>query len=171
MHACLVLSNSLRPHALYPTRFLHPWDSPGKILEWATSSSSRGSSLPRDQTHVSCGFCIGRQTLTLSHLGGPTNKKQGLRVGLGKDLYLEVLQGPAQFHLVLITVFLLSISPVSLLIYLNMFVTAMAVFLISFSKSLVRITEKKIGTSPLILPKENPYSQRGSRCTWFYIFS
>ena len=171
MHACLVTSDSLRPRALYPTRLLHPWDSPGKILEWATNSSSRGSSIPRDLTRVSCGFCIGRQTLPLSHLGGPTNKKQGLGVGLGKDLYLEVLQGPAQFHLDLITVFLLSIPPVSLLTYLNMFVTAMAVFLISFSKSLVRITEKKIGTSSLILPKENPYSQRGSHCTWFYIFS
>ena len=109
--------------------------------------------------------------LPLSYLGGPTNKKQGLRVGLGKHFYLGVLQGPAQFHLDLITVFLLWISPVGMLTYLNMFVTAMAVFLISFSKSLVRITEKKIGTSPLILPKENLYSQRGSRCTWFCIFS
>ena len=25
-----VVSNSLRPHGMQPTRFLHPWDSPGK---------------------------------------------------------------------------------------------------------------------------------------------
>ena len=30
MSACLVGSDSLRPHRLYPTRLLHPRDSPGK---------------------------------------------------------------------------------------------------------------------------------------------
>ena len=28
--SCPVVPNSLRPHVLQPTRFLHPWDSPGK---------------------------------------------------------------------------------------------------------------------------------------------
>ena len=28
--SCLVVSNSLRPHGLQPTRLLHPWDFPGK---------------------------------------------------------------------------------------------------------------------------------------------
>ena len=27
------MSNSLRPHGLLPTRFLCPWDSPGKNIE------------------------------------------------------------------------------------------------------------------------------------------
>ena len=36
------------------------WDLPGKILEWVAIPSSRGSSQPRDQTHISC---IGRQVL------------------------------------------------------------------------------------------------------------
>ena len=80
---CLVVSNSLRPHALYPTRLLHPWDSPGKILEWATNSSSRGSSLPRDQTHVSCGFCIGRQTIT-ELPGRPHKQETGTEGGTRK---------------------------------------------------------------------------------------
>ena len=31
-----------------------------RILEWVAISSSKGSSQPRDQTHVSCGFCIAR---------------------------------------------------------------------------------------------------------------
>ena len=51
----------LQPHGLRPTRFLCPWDSPtARILEWVAIPFSRGSSPPRDGTHVSC---IGRQVL------------------------------------------------------------------------------------------------------------
>ena len=40
--------------------------SQARILEWVTISSSRGSSRPRDQTHVAC---IGRHSLyRLSHV-------------------------------------------------------------------------------------------------------
>ena len=34
-----------------------------RILEWDAMPSFRGSSQPRDQTHVSCVSCIGRQIL------------------------------------------------------------------------------------------------------------
>ena len=34
-----------------------------RILEWVAISSPRASSRPRDQTHVSCVSCIGRQVL------------------------------------------------------------------------------------------------------------
>ena len=34
--------------------------SQARILEWAVTSSSRGSSRPRDRTHVSYASCIGR---------------------------------------------------------------------------------------------------------------
>ena len=34
-----------------------------RVLEWFAISSSRGSSQPRDQTHVFCVFCIFRQVL------------------------------------------------------------------------------------------------------------
>ena len=34
-----------------------------RILEWVAISSSRGSSSPRDGTHLSCGSCIDRQNL------------------------------------------------------------------------------------------------------------
>ena len=40
-----------------------------RILEWVAMPSSRGSSQPRDQTHVSCIEC---GFLPLSHLGVPT---------------------------------------------------------------------------------------------------
>ena len=37
--------------------------SQARILEWVAMPSSRGSSRPRDQTHVSYVSCIGRQVL------------------------------------------------------------------------------------------------------------
>ena len=40
-----------------------------RILEWVAISSFRGSSWPRDQTHVSWVFCIGRRILC--HLSCP----------------------------------------------------------------------------------------------------
>ena len=43
----LVMSDSLWPHGLQPTRLLCPWDSPARILEWIAMPSSRGSSQPR----------------------------------------------------------------------------------------------------------------------------
>ena len=47
-----VMSDSLQPHGLQPTRVLPPWDSPGKSTGVAISFS-RGSSLTRDRTRVS----------------------------------------------------------------------------------------------------------------------
>ena len=54
---CSVVSDSLGPYGLQPTRLLCPWNFPRRILEWGAMSSSRGSSQPRDWTRVSC---IGR---------------------------------------------------------------------------------------------------------------
>ena len=48
-----VVSDSLRPHGLWPARLLCPWDSPGKNTGVVAMPSSRGSSQPRDQTQVS----------------------------------------------------------------------------------------------------------------------
>ena len=44
-----------------------------RILGWFAISYSRGSSQPRDWTHISCVSCIGRQILSLPlrHLGSP----------------------------------------------------------------------------------------------------
>ena len=53
-------------HGIFQARILE-WAG---ILEWVTISFSRGSSQPRDRTHVSCVSCIDRQGLyLLSHLG------------------------------------------------------------------------------------------------------
>ena len=47
-----------------------------RILEWVATSFSRGSSWPRDQTHISCASCIGRVFfLLLRHLeNSPTSR-------------------------------------------------------------------------------------------------
>ena len=35
-----VVLDSSRPHGLQPTRLLHPWDFPGKVLEWGAIAFS-----------------------------------------------------------------------------------------------------------------------------------
>ena len=40
-----------------------------RILEWVAISSSRGSSGPRDQTHICCGSCIAGRFFTTEPLG------------------------------------------------------------------------------------------------------
>ena len=49
-----VVSDSLQPRELWPSRLLCPWDSPGKNTGWVAILFSRGSSQPRDQTPASC---------------------------------------------------------------------------------------------------------------------
>ena len=69
MLSCLVVSNSLWPHGLWPTRLLYHGISQARILERVAISFSRGSSQPWDWTHVSC---IDRYILLLlNHLGSP----------------------------------------------------------------------------------------------------
>ena len=43
----------LQSHKLWPTRPLCPWILQARILEWVAMPSSRRSSQPRDQTHIS----------------------------------------------------------------------------------------------------------------------
>ena len=73
VHVCVCAKS----FPLYPTlcnpmdyaRFLCPLDFPGKTMPF-----SRGSPLPRDRTHVSYIFCIGRRVLYhQSHLGSPVS--------------------------------------------------------------------------------------------------
>ena len=64
--SALQLCPTLRLQALYPTRLLCPWDYPAK---WLAISFSRGTSRPKNQTHISCISCFIRQILyQLCHL-------------------------------------------------------------------------------------------------------
>ena len=65
------MSDSLQLYVLLPTRLLCPWFSQARILDWVAISFSRGSSQPRDQTHVSYVSCIVRRVLlhNCRHLG------------------------------------------------------------------------------------------------------
>ena len=49
-----VVSNSLQPHGLEPTRFLCPWDSPGKKIGVGCRSLLQRIFPTRDQTWVCC---------------------------------------------------------------------------------------------------------------------
>ena len=48
-----VVSDSLRPHGLWPARLLCSWDFPGRSTGVGAIPSSRGSSQPRDRAQVS----------------------------------------------------------------------------------------------------------------------
>ena len=63
---------------LWSARLLCPLAILAKILEWVAISSSRGSSWPRNWTHVSCVSCIGRQILYHWATGKPSNPWQPL---------------------------------------------------------------------------------------------
>ena len=75
--SCSVVSDSLRPHGLWPTRFLRPWDFPG-------TSTGVGCHFLLQEIFPSQGLNPGlphcRQTLyRLSHQGGKKKKKNLLR--------------------------------------------------------------------------------------------
>ena len=66
-----VMSNSLRPHGLWPARLLCPWILQAGILEWVAVPFSRGSSQPRDRiqvSHVAGGFWEALEPEGLSNL-------------------------------------------------------------------------------------------------------
>ena len=47
----------------------------GRILEWVAMPSSRGSSRPRDQTHISCCPCIAGRFFITEPPGKPLKAK------------------------------------------------------------------------------------------------
>ena len=70
LQSCLTLCN---PMACSPPGSSVHGILQASIMEWVAMPSSRGSSQPRDQTHVSYVSCIGRQVLYhYHHLGSPS---------------------------------------------------------------------------------------------------
>ena len=73
MLSCSVMSNSVQPIDCSPPGSSICRIFQARILVWVAISYTRGSSLPRDWTHVSCISCTGRWNLyDLHHLGSPT---------------------------------------------------------------------------------------------------
>ena len=76
MYICCCLVAQLCPTLCNPMDY-NPTDSSihvgfqAEILEWVSSSSSRGSSSPRDQTHVCKSPALQADILSLSHWGSP----------------------------------------------------------------------------------------------------
>ena len=63
MCVCLVVSDSETLMDYSPPGFSFHGIFQTRTLKWVAMPSSRGSSRPKDQTHVSCTSCIGRQNL------------------------------------------------------------------------------------------------------------
>ena len=59
----LVVSNPLQPMDCSPPGSSVHGMIPARILQWVAIASIRGSSQPRDQTHVSSNSCVSRQIL------------------------------------------------------------------------------------------------------------
>ena len=60
LHSCLTLCDPVEDSP--PGSSIHGILQ-ARILEWVAMPSSRGSSRPRDRTHISYIFCIGRRVL------------------------------------------------------------------------------------------------------------
>ena len=68
----LFVYDSLQPYGPWPSRFLCPWILQARILKWVAISFSRGSSPPRDWTHVSLHLLHGQvSSLPLVSPGKP----------------------------------------------------------------------------------------------------
>ena len=66
---CSVVSNSLWPHGLWPTRLFRPWNSPGKYTGVGSHSLLQGNFLTQG---LNLDLLHGRQILYhLSHQGSP----------------------------------------------------------------------------------------------------
>ena len=79
-HVCYVtsvMSNSLWPHGLYPTRLLCPWNSPGKNTGVGHHALLQGIFQPGVWTQVSYVFCISRWVLCHYCRLGRSHKPQG----------------------------------------------------------------------------------------------
>ena len=68
---CSVASTSLRPHGLWPTRLLYPWNFQARILERVAISYSRESSHLRDQTHIPVSLALADRFFTTEPPGTP----------------------------------------------------------------------------------------------------
>ena len=69
MLSCYVMSDSLRPHVLKPTRFLYPWDFPGKNTRVGCHFLFQGI-LPTQGSHLGL-LHWQADFLPLSHQGSP----------------------------------------------------------------------------------------------------
>ena len=73
MLSCLVLSDSLQPHGLQPTRHLCPQNSPGKNTRMGCDHLLQGI-FPTQGSNL-CLLNWQADSLPLSHLGSPQNKQ------------------------------------------------------------------------------------------------
>ena len=104
--SCSVMSDSLRPHGLQPTRLLHPWDSPGRNTGMGCHFLPQ-EIFPTQGSNLGLPYC--RQTLYhLSHHG---SKKMHTRVCKHTYMYLCQKQQKYINHGISALLYLTVVSP------------------------------------------------------------
>ena len=92
-HSCPTLC---KPMDCSPTASSVYGISQARILEWVAMSSSRGSSPPRDQTHIFCSSCFAGGFFTAKPPGKPNSIVSGtlfinkLKASVYKDIFLLI---------------------------------------------------------------------------------
>ena len=89
--SCLTLCNPMDGSP--PGSFFHGI-SQARILEWVSISFSRGSSWPKDRTHVSCVSCNGRWFLYQLNHQGSCMLNRFIRVQIFATLWTIACQAP-----------------------------------------------------------------------------
>ena len=82
--SCSVVSDSLRPHGLYPARLLCPWDSPGKNTGVGCHSVLQGI-FPTQGSNLGLLHC--RQIL---YQGSPRGLSKGIRLKTSETLQMAL---------------------------------------------------------------------------------
>ena len=86
--SCSVVSDSLRPHGLYPARLLCPWDSPNKNTGVCCHSVLQGI-FPTQGSNLGLLHC--RQILyRLSHQGSPRGLSKGIKFKTSETLQMTI---------------------------------------------------------------------------------
>ena len=80
MHACSVMSDSLRPHGLQPTRLLCPWNFPGENTGGVCHFLLQRIFLAQGLTSTSHASCISTHSLLLASAVSPQYLHQSLRL-------------------------------------------------------------------------------------------
>ena len=86
MLSCSVMSSSLWPHGMQPSRLFVHGTFQARILECIAISFFRGSSWPRNRTCVSCVFCIAGRFFTCWAIGEVYIHSQFLKLIIFKEL-------------------------------------------------------------------------------------
>ena len=110
-----MLPTLFNPYGLQPTRIICPQDSPGKNTGMNVHALFQKHSRHRDQTHISCVSCIGRQ-VTHGHMV----KKTRMNLSLNhKNVYFLFFFYDLVFLSLLLAFYIVLLSVTKFMLYLK----------------------------------------------------